>query len=72
MSEALDQLARPSYPRDVCACVSTHDVPALAGWWLGKVINEQLGLLRAGSTVHHNPYRRPKLAVDLQDIEATH
>jgi 4-alpha-glucanotransferase len=44
-------LAPPSYPREACACISTHDLPTLAGWWLGKDIDarQQLGLLGADS-----------------------
>jgi 4-alpha-glucanotransferase len=42
-------LAPPSFLREGCACISTHDLPTLAGWWLGKDIDvrEQLGLLGA-------------------------
>jgi 4-alpha-glucanotransferase len=27
-----------TYPRDALACVSTHDLPTLRGWWLGRDI----------------------------------
>lgn len=35
------------YPRDSLACVSTHDLPPLKGWWQGSEIRERhaLGLL---------------------------
>jgi 4-alpha-glucanotransferase len=41
--------APASYPRKACACVTTHDLPTLAGWWLGNdiAVCDQLGLLDA-------------------------
>jgi glycogen operon protein len=35
------------WPREAVACVATHDVPTLAGWWAGEDITEReaLGLL---------------------------
>jgi 4-alpha-glucanotransferase len=34
-----DRFAAPAtYPRDALACVSTHDLPTLRGWWLGRDI----------------------------------
>ena len=40
-----------SYPADAVACVATHDLPTLAGWWSGADIDEQvdLGLISDGS-----------------------
>lgn len=40
-----------SFPTRAVACVSTHDLPPLAGWWEGVDIRERLalGLLRDGS-----------------------
>jgi glycogen operon protein len=39
------QFRPPSaYPRAALACVSTHDLPPLAGWWDGTDIAEQLAL----------------------------
>ena len=37
------------YPANACACVSTHDLPTVAGWWTGADIDEKqsLGLLGA-------------------------
>ncbi|MCC3245889.1 glycogen debranching protein GlgX [Methylocystis sp. WRRC1] len=37
------------YPRKAMACVSTHDLPTLEGWWRGADIDEKaaLGLLSA-------------------------
>lgn len=37
------------YPRLAAACVATHDIPTLAGWWTGADITEReaLGLLDA-------------------------
>ena len=36
-----------AYPALACACVSTHDLPPLAGWWTGRDITERqsLGLM---------------------------
>jgi glycogen operon protein len=42
--------AAPSgYPANATACVSTHDLPTIAGWWSGADIDEKraLGLLSA-------------------------
>ncbi len=38
-----------TYPRKSLACLSTHDLPTLAGWWQGEDIREKeaLGLLTA-------------------------
>ena len=33
-----------SYPSLAAACVATHDLPPLAGWWEGKDLNEAAGL----------------------------
>jgi glycogen debranching enzyme GlgX/4-alpha-glucanotransferase len=33
-----------AYPRLAAACVSTHDLPTLAGWWIGADIAERLAL----------------------------
>jgi len=33
-----------SYPTESIACAATHDLPTLAGWWLGRDIDEQHGL----------------------------
>jgi glycogen debranching enzyme GlgX/4-alpha-glucanotransferase len=40
-----------SYPVRSVACVTTHDLPPLAGWWEGTDLRERaaLGLLRPGS-----------------------
>ncbi len=37
-----------TYPEKAVACVSTHDLPTLAGWWAGAEIAERqaLGILR--------------------------
>ncbi|MCU0945762.1 MAG: 4-alpha-glucanotransferase [Rubritepida sp.] len=39
------------WPALAAACVSTHDLPTLAGWWAGEDIDERLalGLLPAGA-----------------------
>lgn len=38
-----------AYPRKSVACVSTHDLPTIAGWWQGEDIREKeaLGLIPA-------------------------
>jgi glycogen debranching enzyme GlgX/4-alpha-glucanotransferase len=45
------RLKRPAlYPVRAAACVTTHDLPPLAGWWEGADIEERaaLGLLHSG------------------------
>jgi glycogen debranching enzyme GlgX/4-alpha-glucanotransferase len=39
--------AAQSYPRKSVACVTTHDLPTIAGWWQGEDIREKeaLGLI---------------------------
>ena len=47
--------AAPSrYPANAVACVSTHDLPTIAGWWTGADIAEKraLGLLDADGAAH--------------------
>ena len=39
-----DFLEPADYPALSIACVATHDLPTLAGWWLGADIAERLGL----------------------------
>ncbi len=39
-----DFLPPADYPALSIACVATHDLPTLAGWWLGADIAERLGL----------------------------
>ncbi len=33
-----------TWPATSAACVSTHDLPTLAGWWIGRDIEEKRGL----------------------------
>jgi 4-alpha-glucanotransferase len=33
-----------SYARETLACISTHDLPTLRGWWKGRDIEERQGL----------------------------
>ncbi|MGO4872838.1 MAG: glycogen debranching protein GlgX [Roseiarcus sp.] len=40
----VDFLKPADYPALSIACVATHDLPTLAGWWLGADIAERLGL----------------------------
>jgi glycogen operon protein len=44
-----DYTAPAAYPRKSLACLSTHDLPTLAGWWEGEDIREReaLGLMSA-------------------------
>ncbi len=39
-----DVLSPADYPALSVACVATHDLPTLAGWWLGADIAERLAL----------------------------
>ena len=45
--EGADFVAPARYPAKAAACVSTHDLPTIAGWWTGADIDERhnLGLL---------------------------
>jgi glycogen operon protein len=52
--------AAPSrYPANAAACVSTHDLPTIAGWWTGTDIDEKhsLGLLTADATARASAER---------------
>jgi 4-alpha-glucanotransferase len=51
--------AHSSYPREACACISTHDLPTLAGWWLGTDIDarERLVCLDSGSVARQRSER---------------
>jgi 4-alpha-glucanotransferase len=47
-----DRFAAPTrYPRDALACVSTHDLPTLRGWWLGRDIVLRVETRTASSEV---------------------
>jgi glycogen operon protein len=55
-----------AYPRLAAACVSTHDLPTLAGWWIGADIEERvvLGLADAAeAAAAHAARRREKDSV---------
>jgi glycogen debranching enzyme GlgX/4-alpha-glucanotransferase len=55
-----------AYPSLAAACVSTHDLPTLAGWWTGADIEERvtLGLTdAAGAAAAHAERRREKDSV---------
>lgn len=64
---------RPAtYPRRAVACVSTHDLPTLAGWWDGAEIAERsaLGLAAATETAQARAARENEkgaLLAALQD-----
>ena len=49
--EGTDFRPAASYPKRAVACVSTHDLPPLAGWWDGSDVRERvaLGQIHAGS-----------------------
>ena len=55
------------YPRLAVACVATHDLPPLAGWWEGNDLTEAAGLvflpMRRRPLPHALPEDRPKEAV---------
>ncbi len=48
------------YPVKAAACVSTHDLPTIAGWWTGADIDEKqsLGLLAADAAESERAERR--------------
>jgi glycogen operon protein len=49
--EGMEFRAPAAYPELAAACVATHDIPTLAGWWEGADITEReaLGLLDAAA-----------------------
>lgn len=56
-----------SYPEDAVACVSTHDLATLAGWWLGADIHEQAAL---GRISDRNAARAARSAEKAQLLDA--
>jgi glycogen operon protein len=52
------------WTRKAAACVSTHDLPTLAGWWAGADIAERtaLGLAAPGAEVEREAERQALLA----------
>jgi len=65
------------YPAKAVACVSTHDLPTIAGWWRGADIDEKrsLGLLDdavAGTARTERGVERTALAQALAAAGATH
>src|SRR5206468_288106 len=42
------------YPAKAAACISTHDLPTIAGWWSGADVDEKeaLGLLDEAAATH--------------------
>lgn len=57
------------YPARAAACVSTHDLPTLAGWWSGADIDEDLALGRLASDAEAEA--RARRAADRQRLIAT-
>jgi len=53
-------VAPSRYPAKAVACVSTHDLPTIAGWWTGTDIDEKLslGLLTADAAGSARAERR--------------
>jgi glycogen operon protein len=67
-------LRRPAAWRaQAAACVSTHDLPTLAGWWLGADIDERhaLGLLDEAGTTAARAIRRDDKAMLLTRLDET-
>jgi glycogen operon protein len=58
--QGLGFLPADAYPEKAVACVSTHDLPTLAGWWHGQEIDERRAL---GS---FTPAQADKAAADRQ------
>ncbi len=48
-----------AYPAMAAACVSTHDLPTLVGWWMGEDIREReaLGLISASEAAAARAHR---------------
>jgi glycogen debranching enzyme len=53
-----------AYPRKAVACVATHDLPTLAGWWTGAdlVLDRRLGRSVAGDAEAERRRDRAALA----------
>ena len=47
------------YPETALACLSTHDLPPLAGWWRGDdiALREEHGLVSPEASVEHRAHR---------------
>ena len=61
-----------SCPAKAAACISTHDLPTVAGWWAGADIEERraLGLMKEDDAVRAHAYRSAEkhaLTVALDD-----
>ncbi|MBT9292451.1 glycogen debranching protein GlgX [Prosthecodimorpha staleyi] len=56
------------YPARAAACVSTHDLPTLAGWWSGADIDEDLALGRLAADAESAA--RARRAADRQRLVA--
>jgi len=48
--EGHDFLPQSAYPSRAMACVSTHDLPTMAGWWQGADISERQALGQISDT----------------------
>ena len=61
-----------SYPQLAAACVSTHDLPTLAGWWIGADIDERvvLGLWDAAAAAAAHTARGREKALMLEALAA--
>jgi glycogen operon protein len=61
-----------AYPQLAAACVSTHDLPTLAGWWIGADIDERvvLGLSDAAAAAVAHAARGREKALMLEALAA--
>jgi len=75
-----DFIAPSQWPAQAAACVSTHDLPTIAGWWTGADIDEReaLGLVTVADAATERAERqaaKDALAAALQragiDLDAT-
>ena len=62
------------YPELAAACVATHDIPTLAGWWSGNDIAERvaLGLLDTAAALAARQDRTAERAALLETLEMPH
>ncbi|MEE3624093.1 4-alpha-glucanotransferase [Nitrospirillum sp. BR 11752] len=60
------------WPANAAACVSTHDLPTLAGWWIGADIAEKrsLGLLTDIASAEAHAARQREKCVLLDQVAA--
>ena len=62
-----------AYPEKALACLSTHDLPVLAGWWRGEDIDRrrEFGLVNAEQSADEAVRRRAEKAALVERLQGT-